>query len=446
MSSVKNEKIYFISLGCDKNRVDAEKMCFLLENAGYGITSDLEEADAAIINTCGFIESAKTEALDNIFDMVNAKIEGVIKAVIVTGCLSERHGEEMMEIIPEVDAVVGIGQNSEIVDIVGKALHGTDNEYRRSPLDLPLEGDRLISTPQHYAFLKIAEGCDNHCTFCAIPGIRGKYRSRKPESILEEAHKLVSYGVREIILVAQDTTSYGKDLDEKVSLASLLRDMSAIEGLWKIRILYAYPEHITDELLSEMASNSRVCKYLDIPLQHADDLVLRRMGRFGSGKENLELIKKIKKTVPGITLRSTFIVGFPGETDEQFDSLISFLRDAQIDRAGCFTYSAEEGTAAEKMKDQLPEELKKERAEIFYDIQQEITQRLQENKVGSVTDVICDFFDEDRASFICRSESDAPEDDLMVVVPLKYDLIPGEIYKVRITGTDGLDLAAEPID
>ena len=446
MSSVKNEKIYFISLGCDKNRVDAEKMCFLLENAGYGITSDLEEADAAIINTCGFIESAKTEALDNIFDMVNAKIEGVIKAVIVTGCLSERHGEEMMEIIPEVDAVVGIGQNSEIVDIVGKALHGTDNEYRRSPLDLPLEGDRLISTPQHYAFLKIAEGCDNHCTFCAIPGIRGKYRSRKPESILEEAHKLVSYGVREIILVAQDTTSYGKDLDDKVSLASLLRDMSAIEGLWKIRILYAYPEHITDELLSEMASNSRVCKYLDIPLQHADDLVLRRMGRFGSGKENLELIKKIKKTVPGITLRSTFIVGFPGETDEQFDSLISFLRDAQIDRAGCFTYSAEEGTAAEKMKDQLPEELKKERAEIFYDIQQEITQRLQENKVGSVTDVICDFFDEDRASFICRSESDAPEDDLMVVVPLKYDLIPGEIYKVRITGTDGLDLAAEPID
>ena len=443
---MKNEKIYFISLGCDKNRVDAEKMCFLLENAGYGITSDLEEADAAIINTCGFIESAKTEALDNIFDMVNAKIEGVIKAVIVTGCLSERHGEEMMEIIPEVDAVVGIGQNSEIVDIVGKALHGTDNEYRRSPLDLPLEGDRLISTPQHYAFLKIAEGCDNHCTFCAIPGIRGKYRSRKPESILEEAHKLVSYGVREIILVAQDTTSYGKDLDEKVSLASLLRDMSAIEGLWKIRILYAYPEHITDELLSEMASNSRVCKYLDIPLQHADDLVLRRMGRFGSGKENLELIKKIKKTVPGITLRSTFIVGFPGETDEQFDSLISFLRDAQIDRAGCFTYSAEEGTAAEKMKDQLPEELKKERAEIFYDIQQEITQRLQENKVGSVTDVICDFFDEDRASFICRSESDAPEDDLMVVVPLKYDLIPGEIYKVRITGTDGLDLAAEPID
>lgn len=446
MGSVKNEKIYFISLGCDKNRVDAEKMCFLLENAGYGITSDLEEADAAIINTCGFIESAKTEALDNIFDMVNAKIEGIIKAVIVTGCLSERHGKEMMEIIPEVDAVVGIGQNSEIVDIVGKALHGTDNEYRRSPLDLPLEGDRLISTPQHYAFLKIAEGCDNHCTFCAIPGIRGKYRSRKPEAILEEAHKLVSYGVREIILVAQDTTSYGKDLDEKVSLASLLRDMSAIEGLWKIRILYAYPEHITDELLSEMASNSRICKYLDIPLQHADDLVLRRMGRFGSGKENLELIKKIKKTVPGITLRSTFIVGFPGETDEQFDSLISFLRDAQIDRAGCFTYSAEEGTAAEKLRDQLPEELKKERAEMFYDIQQEITQRLQENKVGSVTDVICDFFDEDRASFICRSESDAPEDDLMVMVPLKYDLIPGEIYKVRITGTDGLDLAAEPID
>lgn len=446
MSSGKTEKIYFISLGCDKNRVDAEKMCFLLEDAGYEITAELEDADAAIINTCGFIESAKTEALDNIFDMINAKIDGIIKAVIVTGCLSERHGEEMMEIIPEVDAVVGIGQNSEIVDIVDKALHGEDSDYIRSPLDLPLEGDRLISTPQHYAFLKIAEGCDNHCTFCAIPGIRGKYRSRTPESILDEAKKLVSYGVREIILVAQDTTSYGKDLEHGVTLASLLRDMSAIEGLWKIRILYAYPEHITDELLSEMASNSRICRYLDIPLQHADDMVLRRMGRFGSGKENLDLIRKIRETVPGITLRSTFIVGFPGESNEQFDTLISFIRDAQIDRAGCFTYSAEEGTAAEKLKDQLPEELKKERADIFYDIQQEITHRLQEGRIGTDTEVICDFFDEDRSGFVCRSESDAPEDDLMILIPLRFDLIPGEIYKVRITGTDGLDLTAEPID
>ena len=446
MSSKRNKKLFFISLGCDKNRVDAEKMCFLLEEAGYSVTSDFQEADAAIINTCGFIESAKAEALDNIFDMVNAKIEGLIKAVIVTGCLSERHGQEMMEIIPEIDAVVGIGQNADIVSIVDKALNGEDVGYTRSPLDLPLEGDRLVSTPQHYAFLKIAEGCDNHCTFCAIPGIRGRYRSRRPEDIVSEAEKLVSYGVRELILVAQDTTSYGKDLDSGVTLASLLRMLSSIEGIWKIRILYAYPEHITDELLEEMASNGRICRYLDIPLQHADDQVLRRMGRFGSGKENLELIKKIRSKVPGVTLRSTFIVGFPGETDEQFGNLISFLREADIDRAGCFSYSAEEGTAAEKMNDQLPDELKRERADIFYDIQQDITFRIQEGKTGTVEEAVCDSYDEDRGAFVCRSENDAPEDDLVILVPLEYDLVPGEIYDLRITGMDGLDLTAEPID
>ena len=446
MSTQRTEKLYFISLGCDKNRIDAEKMCYLLEEAGYGITSDLGEADAAVINTCGFIESSKVEALNNIYDMVNAKNDGVIKAIIVTGCLSERHGQEMMELIPEVDAVVGIGQNPDIVGIVDRALRGEQHDYRRSPLDLDLEGERLISTPQHYAFLKIAEGCDNRCTFCAIPGIRGRYRSRSPQSVLDEARKLVSYGVREIILVAQDTTSYGKDLESGDNLASLLRSLSGIEGLWKIRILYAYPEHITDELLEEMASNDRICRYLDIPLQHASDAVLRRMGRFGSGKENLELIKKIKMMVPGVTLRSTFIVGFPGETDEEFDDLITFIREAGIDRAGCFTYSAEEGTPAERMKDQLPEELKKDRADIFYDIQQDITAKLQQGKAGKVTEAICDFFDEEKSAFVCRSESDAPEDDLVIYVPLEYDLIPGEIYSLRIDGTDGLDLTAAPID
>ncbi len=446
MSTKRTEKLYFISLGCDKNRIDAEKMCYLLEEAGYTITSDLDEADAALINTCGFIESAKKEALDNIFDMVNAKIEGTIKAVIVTGCLSERHGTEMMEIIPEVDAVVGIGQNAEIVKIVDSVFRGERYEYKRSPIELELEGDRLISTPQHYAFLKIAEGCDNHCTFCAIPGIRGKYRSRKPEKIIEEAEKLVSYGVREIIIVAQDTTSYGKDLEEDVNLASLLHRISEIEGLWKIRILYAYPEHITDELLQEMSSNPKICRYLDIPLQHADDDVLRRMGRFGSGAANLELIRKIRASVPGVTIRSTFIVGFPGETDEQFDNLISFMREAEIDRAGCFEYSAEENTPAERMKEQIIDGVKAERKDIFYDIQQQITSRLQESKIGTVTDVICDFYDEQKNSFVCRSESDAPEDDLVVLIPLVHDLIPGEIYRCKITGTDGLDLTAEPID
>ena len=339
--------IYFISLGCDKNRVDAEKMSYLLEESGYSITPELYEADAVIINTCGFIASAKEEALDNIYDMVNAKNEGIIKALIVTGCLSERHGVEMMDIIPEIDAVVGIGQNSDIVGIVDRALEGKEHTYSRIPTDLDLEGERLLSTPQHYAFLKIAEGCDNHCTFCAIPGIRGRYRSRKEEDILTEAKELVSYGVRELILVAQDTTSYGKDLVGEHSLAALIHEMSQIEGLWKIRILYAYPEHITDALISEISQNEKVCKYLDIPLQHSSDAVLRRMGRFGSGEENLELINKLKNEIPGITIRSTFIAGFPGETDEQFDELLTFIKRASIDRAWCFAYSAEEGTPAE---------------------------------------------------------------------------------------------------
>ena len=438
--------IYFISLGCDKNRVDAEKMSYLLEESGYSITPELYEADAVIINTCGFIASAKEEALDNIYDMVNAKNEGIIKALIVTGCLSERHGVEMMDIIPEIDAVVGIGQNSDIVGIVDRALEGKVHTYSRIPTDLDLEGERLLSTPQHYAFIKIAEGCDNHCTFCAIPGIRGRYRSRKEEDILTEAKELVSYGVRELILVAQDTTSYGKDLVGEHSLAALIHEMSQIEGLWKIRILYAYPEHITDALISEISQNEKVCKYLDIPLQHASDAVLRRMGRFGSGKENLGLINKLKNEVPGITIRSTFIAGFPGETDEQFDELLSFIKRASIDRAGCFAYSAEEGTPAERLPDQLSEDVKQERTEIFYQVQQEITRELQMKKVGSVTEAICDGYDEEKKAFICRSEFDAPEDDLSILVPVDYDLIPGELYDLMITGLDGMDLTAVVID
>ena len=438
--------IYFISLGCDKNRVDAEKMSYLLEESGYSITPELYEADAVIINTCGFIASAKEEALDNIYDMVNAKNEGIIKALIVTGCLSERHGVEMMDIIPEIDAVVGIGQNSDIVGIVDRALEGKEHTYSRIPTDLDLEGERLLSTPQHYAFIKIAEGCDNHCTFCAIPGIRGRYRSRKEEDILTEAKELVSYGVRELILVAQDTTSYGKDLVGEHSLAALIHEMSQIEGLWKIRILYAYPEHITDALISEISQNEKVCKYLDIPLQHASDAVLRRMGRFGSGKENLGLINKLKNEVPGITIRSTFIAGFPGETDEQFEELLSFIKRASIDRAGCFAYSAEEGTPAERLPDQLSEDVKQERTEIFYQVQQEITRELQMKKVGSVTEAICDGYDEEKKAFICRSEFDAPEDDLSILVPVDYDLIPGELYDLMITGLDGMDLTAVVID
>ncbi len=438
-----NEKIYFISLGCDKNRVDAEMMCHKLEEAGYSITADIDEADAAIVNTCGFISSAKEEGITNIFDMVREKEAGNIRAVIVTGCLSERNGEEMAELIPEVDAIAGLCQNGDIVEIVRGALEGRKHVFERCPAAMPLEGERLISTPSHYAYIKIADGCDNRCTYCAIPGIRGRYRSRQPENIVAEAEKLVSYGVRELILVAQDTTSYGSDLKNGETLTSLLKRLARIEGIWKIRILYAYPEHITDELIEEIASEEKIAKYLDIPLQHADDKVLRRMGRFGSGKENLELIRELRRRIPGVTIRSTFIAGFPGETREQFRTLLDFVREAQLDRAGCFAYSEEEGTPAARMPDQLSERTKQHRTREFYALQSEVTEKRQEGKLGKKFEAICDGYSDERGMFVLRGESDTPEDDCCALVAPEADLMPGEIYELIPYNLDGPDLVCD---
>ena len=435
-----NEKIYFISLGCDKNRVDAEMMCHRLESAGYGITADLSEADAAIVNTCGFISSAKEEAIENIFDMVREKEAGNLRALIVTGCLSERNGEEMAELIPEIDAIAGIGQNGDIVSIVRDALEGKKCPFVRDPLALPLEGERLLSTPQHYAYLKIADGCDNRCTYCAIPGIRGKYRSRPVESILAEARKLVSYGVRELILVAQDTTSYGSDLGNGENLTSLLKKLAEIEGIWKIRILYAYPERITEELIDEIANEEKIAKYIDVPLQHADSAVLRRMGRFGSGEENLALIRKLRQRIPGLTVRSTFIAGFPGETREQFNHLLDFVREAGLDRAGCFAYSEEEGTPAARMKGQNTERTKQRRAADFYRLQSAATEERQAEKIGTRFEAICDGYSEERGMFLLRGESDTPEDDCVCLVPLSEDLLPGEVYELECLDAEGPDL------
>ncbi len=438
-----NKNIYFISLGCDKNRVDAEMMCYKLVEAGYSITTDLQEAETVIINTCGFIASSKKEGLDNIYDMVLEKEQGNIKTIIVTGCLSERHGEEMHELIPEIDAIVGIGQNENIVSIVERAVNGKEHSFERCPINLPLEGGRLLSTPQHYAYLKIAEGCDNHCTYCAIPGIRGAYRSRKEKDIIKEAKQLVSFGVREIILVAQDTTNYGKDLKEGESLSGLLKKLSCIEGIWKIRILYAYPEKITDELIEVIRDNDVIAKYIDIPLQHADPEVLKRMGRVGSGKEYLDLISKLRSRIPNISIRSTFIAGFPGETEEQFKHLEEFLSSAKLDRVGCFAYSEEEGTPAARMREQISDDIKEERTQKIYAMQQEIVNRIQASKVGKHMEVICDGFDIDEDAFLCRSDMDAPEDDCYIMLPLSADLVPGEIYNVVITDTDGYNLYAD---
>ena len=435
--------IYFISLGCDKNRIDAEIMAEALISAGHTITDDLAAADAAVINTCGFIDSAKEEAIENIFDMVRAKERGEIKAVVVTGCLAERYRGELQAQISEIDAVLGLARNADIAACVERALEGERFEEYGDKESLVLNAPRALSTPQHYAYIKLAEGCSNRCTYCAIPSIRGRFRSRASGEIIAEARELAARGVRELVCVAQDTTSYGSDLEGGETLASLLSELAKIEGLWRIRVLYAYPERITDELIETIASEEKIAKYLDIPLQHASAEVLRRMGRVGCGADYLSLIEKLRSKCPDITLRSSFIVGFPGETEEQFSELLDLLRAARIERAGCFIYSAEEGTPAARMREQIPEEIKRERFERFCDMQNEILLRSLDDKVGKSVEVICDGYDGEREMFACRGDADAPDVDSAVYIPLERDLVPGEIYTVKALAADGADLLAD---
>ena len=437
--------IFFISLGCDKNRIDAEIMSRRLLDAGHFVTADIAEADCAIVNTCGFIQSAQEEAIECIFDMVREKEAGSVKAVVVTGCLAQRFAVDIRKEIPEVDAVVGLAHNQDIADIVSRAIAGEQLELFGDAKELCIEGERALSTPPHYAFLKIAEGCSNRCTYCAIPAIRGPFRSRPAANILAEAEKLVREGAREIILVAQDTTSYGKDLADGSSLAGLLTELCKIKNLWKVRILYAYPERIDDALIDVIAKEDKIAKYLDIPFQHADAAVLKRMGRFGSKQTLLALIEKLRSRVPDITLRSTFIVGFPGETDAQFEALLDFLREAKLDRAGCFPYSPEEGTPAARLADQLPAEMKNARAERFMQTQSLVMERRLADTIGREVVALCDGFDEERGGFTLRSEADAPDIDTVLCVSLEADLMVGELYTLRITGTDGADLAAEVV-
>ncbi len=437
--------VYIISLGCDKNRIDAEIMARRLVDGGHSVTASLEQADCALVNTCGFIESAKKEAIDNIFDMVREKQSGNLKAVVVTGCLAQRYKDELCELIPEIDAAVGLAHNADICEVIEQTLGGAKLRKFGRCEDLAIEGQRLLSTPQHYAYLKIAEGCSNHCTYCAIPSIRGAFRSREPQAVIDEAKTLVSYGVRELILIAQDTTSYGADLPSRPTLASLLRELCGIDGLWRIRILYAYPERITDELIEVMASQPKVAKYLDIPFQHANAPVLKRMGRKGSATEYLSLIGRLRAVMPDVTLRSTFIVGFPGETEEQFCELLDFLRAARLDRAGCFEFSCEEGTAAEKLTPQLDDDVKHERAQRFELVQSEIMQQKLASAAGRVVEVICDDFDMAREMFACRGDADAPEVDSCVWLDAKSDLMPGEVYKVMLDGFSGDGVAAHII-
>lgn len=426
-------KIGMISLGCPKNQVDAEMLLSRLSDAGFEIVGDVE-ADIVIINTCGFIGDAKKEAIDTILEMCQLKNEGVIGAVVVTGCLAQRYKDEIMKEIPEVDAVVGIGGNSDIVSVCQQVINKKKVNLFPNKLCLPLEGDRLLTTPPHYAYLKIAEGCSNCCTYCAIPKIRGKFRSRKMENILAEAKSLAANGVKELIVVAQDTTKYGVDLYGELSLAKLLKELCKIDGIEWIRTLYCYPESITDELIETMANENKICKYIDIPLQHCDGNVLKKMNRKGDKESLTALIKKIRRKIPGVIVRTTFIVGFPGETGENFDSLCEFAGELEFDRYGCFAYSAEEDTPAALMENQVDEEVKIERANIMNAQQQQIFDSKLDLLVGKELTVIVDGFDEDEMLYFGRSYMDAPGIDTVAIISSEEELMPGQFVTGIVKG------------
>lgn len=439
-------KVGMVSLGCPKNQVDAELLLSKIKNDGYVLEPDSGNCDVVIINTCGFIESAKQEAIENILEFITLKKEGTIKKIIVTGCLAERYRDEIAKEMPEVDAIIGIGSNDKIVDAIKGVMRGEKVYLYGEKSDLPLEGDRVLTTLPFYAYLKIAEGCDNCCSYCAIPSIRGRFRSRPMESIVKEAESLAARGVKELIVVAQDTTRYGQDLYGEYKLAELLRKLAQIDGFRWIRVLYAYPERITDELLEVMASEPRIAKYIDIPLQHCNKQILRDMNRPGDRETIEALIRKVREKVPGITVRTTLIAGFPGETEEQFEELCQFVKDMRFDRLGCFAYSPEEGTPAAEMEGQLDEQLKIHRAEIVTEEQMNIMAQQNEKKVGQVVTVVTEGFDRFGECYFGRSEADAPDIDGKIFFTSEKKLSVGDFVKVALEDTLDLDLIGSVVE
>lgn len=438
-------KISLISLGCPKNQVDAELMLAKLVEHGFEIRPDAENADLIIVNTCGFIESAKTEAIEAILSACELKKTGGVRAVLVTGCLAERYREQIIDEIPEVDGVVGIGANADIVSICQSLLNKKSVCFFPDKAGLPLDGDRVITTPGHFAYLKIADGCSNCCTYCAIPSIRGKFRSRSMESILDEAASLASKGVKEVVLIAQDVTKYGVDLTGRLMLCELLKELCRIDGIEWIRLLYCYPDALSDELLDTIAGEEKICKYIDLPLQHADGQILKRMNRTGSEKELLALIQKIRKKIPGVVIRTTLIAGFPGETEENFEVLSRFVDKARFDRLGCFAYSPEEGTAAAKMPDQIDEETKNHRCELIMQQQYEIFDRIQKEQIGKIFRVLVDGYNETDMLYYGRTYMDCAEIDSSVILSTEQELLPGQFVEAKVIGVDDCDLVAEVI-
>ena len=436
-------KVGMVSLGCCKNQVDAEMMLSKISAAGYELCTDSGLCDVVIVNTCGFIESAKTEAIDNILEFATLKGEGRIKKIIVTGCLSERYREQVAEELPEVDAVVGIGENGSIADIIGRVLNGERVIAFGDKKDLPLEGNRIVSNLPFFAYLKIAEGCDNRCSYCAIPLIRGNYRSRTIENIVSEATTLAQNGVKELIVVAQDITRYGLDLYGERRLPALLDELCGIDGVEWIRLLYAYPDEITDELIDCIARQPKIVKYLDIPLQHISDRILRAMNRRGTGDEIREVIAKLRSRVPGIALRTTFITGFPGETEEDFEELCEFVRETQFERMGCFAFSPEEDTPAAAMDGQIDDEVKQRRCEVLMDEQLEAAESFCQSMVGRTLDVLVEGYDRYAQSCFGRSSYDSPDIDPKVFFSTTEPVNAGDIIKVKITDWMDYDLIGE---
>lgn len=436
-------KIGMVSLGCPKNQVDAEIMLKKLTDAGYEITPVEAEAEAIIVNTCGFIEDAKAEAIENILEVAKYKADGVLKALIVTGCLAERYRDEIKESLPEVDSVVSLAGNNDIVTVVKEALNGEKKDYFGKKEDLVFEGERLLTTPRYMAYIKVAEGCDNCCTYCAIPKIRGRFRSRSMESVLAEARRLAEGGVKELIVVAQDTTRYGEDLCGKSMLPELLTELCKIDGLHWIRTLYTYPERITDELIEVMKREEKVVNYLDIPIQHCNDEILKRMNR-KSDRDSLDkLMAKLRAEIPDITLRTTLITGFPGETEEQFEELCEFVTATKFDRLGCFAYSEEEGTMAATFEDQIPQQLRVDRSEIVMNDQSGIVFEKNSAKVGTVAEVIIEGYDDYIKCYFGRTAADAPEIDGKIFFLSHQPLELGTFCQVRINDLLEYDLLGE---
>jgi ribosomal protein S12 methylthiotransferase len=440
----------FVSLGCPKNLVDSERMLGKLAQDGYALTPQADGADVVVVNTCGFIEPARQESLGVIREMLDLKRQGRVGAVVVAGCLAERKKDELLQEVPGVDHIVGVFGREEISLVVDRALHARNRAEQRSlfrpaPVRAQQDTARLRITPRHYAYLKISEGCDRLCTFCAIPGMRGMHVTKPIEEVVREARELAADGVRELIVVAQDTTYYGLDLYGRVRLAELLRELEGVDGIEWIRILYAYPIYFTDELIRTLAGSTKILPYLDLPLQHINDRMLKRMQRRVNRAETENLLGRLRQAIPGLILRTTFIVGFPGETEAEFEELMEFVRQTRFERAGVFPYSLEPGTPAERLSDHLPEEVKMERRRRLMEAQQEVAFAWAEAQIGKELDTIVDAPDpEVPGHVLARSHADAPDIDCLVRLKGK-GLHAGDLVRARVTGADGYDLLARSL-